>query len=226
MSNFDELLANNRRFAASDAKDRVPEIPFLPNKQVYIITCIDPRVDPAALLGLTLGDAIVARNVGGRVTDSILADLAWINYLHEVKTPDAPWFELAVIHHTDCGSGLMADDQLRAGFVARGFNDRELQHNAVIEPATTVAYDVRRIIESPVISTQIEVSGYSYDVKTGRLTEVVGPTRADAGSPAHRFKSESVKRFPLIPTSPLTCSTPREHHDSPVGHRGVAESPA
>jgi carbonic anhydrase len=182
MSNFDELLANNARFAASDAKDRVPEIPFLPNKQVYIITCIDPRVDPAALLGLALGDAIVARNVGGRVTDSVLADLAWISYLHEVKTPDAPWFELAVIHHTDCGSGLMADDQLRAGFVARGFDDLELQDNAVIEPAATVARDVRRIVESPVISQQIEVSGYSYDVKTGRLTGVGAPTRAGARS--------------------------------------------
>jgi carbonic anhydrase len=182
MSNFDELLANNARFAASDAKDRVPEIPFLPNKQVYIITCIDPRVDPAALLGLALGDAIVARNVGGRVTDSVLSDLAWISYLHEVKTPDAPWFELAVIHHTDCGSGLMADGQLRAGFVARGFDDLELRHSAVVEPATTVARDVRRIIESPVISGKIDVSGYSYDVKTGRLTEVVGPARAGAGS--------------------------------------------
>jgi carbonic anhydrase len=182
MSNFDELLANNARFAASDAKDRVPEIPFLPNKQVYIITCIDPRVDPAALLGLALGDAIVARNVGGRVTDSVLADLAWISYLHEVKTPDAPWFELAVIHHTDCGSGLMADEQLRAGFVARGFDDLELQHNAVIEPAATVARDVRRIVESPVISQQIEVAGYSYDVKTGRLTGVGAPTRAGARS--------------------------------------------
>jgi carbonic anhydrase len=122
----------------------------------------------------------VARDVGGRVTDSVLADLAWISYLHEVKTPDAPWFELAVVHHTDCGSGLMADDQLRAGFVARGFDDRELRHNAVIEAATTVACDVRRIVETPVISQQIEVSGYSYDMKTGRLTEVVGPTGAGA----------------------------------------------
>lgn len=90
MSNFNELLDNNSRFAASDAKDRVPEIPFLPNKQVCIITCIDPRVDPAALLGLALGDAIVARNVGGRVTDLVLADLAWISYLHEVKNLTRP----------------------------------------------------------------------------------------------------------------------------------------
>jgi carbonic anhydrase len=178
MSNFDELIVNNTRFAATDAKDQVPAIPFLPNKQVYLITCIDPRVDPAALLGLRLGDAIIARNVGGRVTDSVLADLAWISYLHEVKTPDAPWFELAVIHHTDCGSGLMADDELRAGFAARGFDDQTLQHTAVLNPATTVATDVQRILDAPAISDRIAVSGYGYDVQTGRLTEIVASAQA------------------------------------------------
>ena len=178
MSNFDELIANNARFAATDAKDRVPAIPFLPNKQVYLITCIDPRVDPAALLGLSLGDAIVARNVGGRVTDSVLADLAWISYLHEVKTPDATWFEVAVIHHTDCGSGLMADDELRAGFAARGFDDQTLQRTAVIDPASTVAADVQRILDDPAISDRISLSGFVYDVQTGRLTEILASSQA------------------------------------------------
>lgn len=180
MSNFAELVANNARFAATDAKDRVPEIPFLPNRQVYLITCIDPRVDPAELLGLKLGDAIVARNVGGRVTDSVLADLAWISYLHEMKAPDAPWFELVVIHHTDCGSRLMADDELREGFVARGFDDHELQATAVVHPAGTVTRDVQRVLDSPAVSTRIPISGYSYDVRTGRLTEVVTAGRAIA----------------------------------------------
>jgi carbonic anhydrase len=176
MSNFEELVANNARFAATDAKDRVPAIPFLPTKQVYLITCIDPRVDPAALLGLDLGDAIVARNVGGRVTDSVLSDLSWISYLHEIKTPDAPWFELAVIHHTDCGSGLMADDELRAGFTARGFDDHTLRQTAVLDPAITVAADVQRIVHAPAVSRRIAVSGYRYDVRTGLLTEVVAAT--------------------------------------------------
>ena len=180
MSNFDELIANNERFAATDAKTRVPAIPFLPNKQVYLITCIDPRVDPAALLGLDLGDAIVARNVGGRVADSVLADLAWISYLHEVKTPDAPWFELAVIHHTDCGSGLMDDDELRAGFTTRGFDDHTLRHTAVLDPAVTVAADVQRILGAPAVSDQIAVFGYVYDVQTGLLTQVMAATEVRA----------------------------------------------
>ena len=78
MSNFDELLRNNTDFAKTGAKDRVPAIPFIPNKQVYILTCIDPRVDPAQVFGLELGDAIVARTVGGRVTPAVIQDLAWM----------------------------------------------------------------------------------------------------------------------------------------------------
>ena len=172
MSNFDELLQRNEHFASTDAKDGVPAIPFLPNKQVYVLTCIDPRVDPANLLELDLGDAIVARTVGGRANPSFLEDLAWICYLHETKTPDADWFEIVVIHHTDCGSGLMADDDLRHGFVARGHDEQTLLDTAVLDPARTVPVDVQRILAAPFLPDAVGVSGYAYDVATGQLTRI------------------------------------------------------
>jgi carbonic anhydrase len=175
MSNLDALLRNNTVFAATDAKDQVPAIPFIPNRQAYIVTCIDPRVDPAQVFGLALGDAIVARTVGGRVTPAVLQDLAWISYLHETKTPDADWFELAVMHHTECGSGFFADDDLRAGFAARGFDAAELAELAVLDPAATVPGDVEKIVNAPQVSPKIKVSGYSYDVKTGVVTTIVPP---------------------------------------------------
>jgi carbonic anhydrase len=180
MSNFDELLRNNASFAATGAKDRVPAIPFIPNKQVYILTCIDPRVDPAQVFGLELGDAIVARTVGGRVTPAVIQDIAWISYLHEVKTPDADWFELAVMHHTECGSGFFADDGLRHGFADRGFDDAELAQLAVLDPAATVPVDVKKIIDALPVSARIKVSGFSYDVKTGLVTTVVPPRSRSA----------------------------------------------
>jgi carbonic anhydrase len=175
MSDFTELLRNNTEFAKTGAKDRVPQIPFIPNKQVYILTCIDPRVDPAQVFGLELGDAIVARTVGGRVTSAMIQDLAWISYLHEKKTPDADWFEFAVMHHTDCGSGFFADDELRHGFAARGFNDAELAALAVLDPAATVPVDVEKVLNAPQVSSRIKVSGYSYDVKTGLVTTIAPP---------------------------------------------------
>ena len=176
MPNFDELLRRNAGFAQTDAKDRVPAIPFLPNRQVYILTCIDPRVDPAQLFGLELGDAIVARTVGGRVTPAVLQDLAWISYLHETKTPDADWFEFAVMHHTECGSGFFADDEMRHEFAARGgYDDAELAALAVLDPAQTVPVDVARVLESPLVSARVKVTGLAYDVKTGLVTTVVPP---------------------------------------------------
>jgi carbonic anhydrase len=186
MTNLEILLQHNRVFAQTDAKDRVPAIPFIPNRQTYVLTCIDPRVDPADVLGLNLGDAIVARNVGGRVTPAVLADLAWICYLHETKTPDAQWFELAVIHHTDCGSGLLADDDLRHGFAARyDYDDATLADLAVLDPAHTARTDVQTLLAAPQLAPQVAVSGYAYDLETGLLTQVAeGHTKTDRSAAA------------------------------------------
>jgi len=109
------------------------------------------------------------------VTPAVIQDLAWISYLHETKTPDADWFELAVMHHTDCGSGFFADDDLRRGFAARGFDDAELAALAVLDPPATVPLDVEKVLAAPQVSPEIKVSGYSYDVKTGLVTTVVPP---------------------------------------------------
>src|ERR1700753_277064 len=167
MSSFDELLPIYQASARTDAKDRVPAIPFIPNRQVDILTCIDPRAAPAQLFGLDLGDAIVARTVGGRVTPAMRQDLAWISYLHETKTPDAEWFEFAVMHHTDCGSGFFANDELRHGFAARGDAAAELPGLAVLAPAVTVPGDVAMVRQAPQVSAHIKVPGLAYDVRTG-----------------------------------------------------------
>jgi carbonic anhydrase len=182
MSNFDELLRNNTRFAATDVKNRQPPIPFVPHKQAYILTCVDPRVDPAQVFGLELGDAIVARNVGGRVTPAVLEDLAWISHLHETKTPDAEWFELAIVHHTECGSGFFADERLRHDFAVKtALDEAGLAELAVLDPARTVPADVRKVLDYPHASSKIKVSGYAYDVKTGLVSTIV-PPRSRTGS--------------------------------------------
>ena len=110
---LETLLDRNRAFAVTDAVAKNPQIPWLPNQLSYVITCIDSRTEPAAILGVDLGDATVQRVVGGRVTPAVLRDVAYISYLTETRTPDGPWWELAVIHHADCGSTLLADPEVR-----------------------------------------------------------------------------------------------------------------
>jgi carbonic anhydrase len=137
------LLDRNKAFAATDAVAKNPKIPWLPNQLSYVINCIDSRAEPAGFLGVGLGDATVQRVVGGRVTSAVLRDVAYISYLTETKTPDGPWWELAVIHHTDCGSTLLADPELRRGFAARGGHvEAELAWLPATDPAATVRADV------------------------------------------------------------------------------------
>src|SRR5216683_4956240 len=101
MASIDPLLRRHKHFATTGAHKGAS---IVAKHQVLVITCLDPRTDPSAFLELELGDAMVIRNAGGRVSPDVLTDLAYIGYLSEVVTPAGPRFEVAVIHHTDCGT--------------------------------------------------------------------------------------------------------------------------
>lgn len=181
MSNIDPLLPRNAAFAATDVRRNTPRLPFLPHQGLYVITCIDPRTDPADFLGIEFGDAIVARTVGGRVTPAIVQDVAYIGYLVETKAPEGPYFEAAIIHHTDCGSRLLEDQRLRHGFAQRsGYDEQMLADLPATDPAQTVRTDVERLRAAPQISRRTTVSGHVYDVETGLVTTVVPPTEPPA----------------------------------------------
>jgi carbonic anhydrase len=176
MSHLDPLLERNRAFAASDARQPMA-LNTVPHHPVFVITCIDPRVDPAAFLGLELGDAVVLRNAGGRVTPAVIEDVAFISYMAEMTKPDGPLFEVAVIHHNQCGTGFLASDEFRHGFAQRtGFDETALAEVPVLDLAATVRADVDRLLAAPQISPRISVSGRVYDVETGIVSTVIAPT--------------------------------------------------
>ena len=177
MSNIDSLLPRNAAFAASDVWHNTPRLPFLPHKGLYVITCIDPRVDPAEFLGLEFGEAIVARTVGGRVIPAVIQDVAYIGYLVETKAQDGPYFEVAIIHHTQCGSRLLEDKELRHGFAERtGYDEQMLAALPATNPAQTVLADAQLLLAAPQISARTTVSGHVYDVETGLVATVLDAT--------------------------------------------------
>jgi carbonic anhydrase len=169
-ANLDSALERNRAFAAAGGHEGAV---VFPNLRLFVVTCLDPRVDPAHFLGLGLSDAIVVRNVGGRVTPEVVNDVAFIAQLAENVLPDGPLFEVAVIHHTQCGTGALADDGFRRGYAERiGVEESSLVERAVLDPAATVASDVERL-RSARVSPRIGVSGHVYDVVTGLVETVV-----------------------------------------------------
>lgn len=169
-ANVEAALARNRAFAAAGGHRGAV---VFPNLSLLVITCLDPRVDPAHFLGLGLSDAMVLRNVGGRVTPEVINDVAFIGQLAENALPDGPLFEVAVIHHTQCGTGALADDTFRHRYAHRiGADESTLREHAVLDPTATVTRDVERLRSATAISPRVTLSGHVYDVLTGLVQTV------------------------------------------------------
>jgi carbonic anhydrase len=178
---IETALARNRAFAAAGGHEGAGMFPSL---RLLVVTCLDPRVDPAHVLGLELGDAMVIRNGGGRITPEVINNIAFVGELAAKAVPDGPLFEVAVIHHTDCGSGLLADHDFRHRFAQRiGADEATLHDRAVVDAATTVASDVERLRSAGALSPRITVSGHVYEVTTGLVETVIS---AGAGAVTSR----------------------------------------
>ena len=174
-TNIDPALERNRAFAAAGGHEGAVIFPTL---RLFVITCLDPRVDPAHVLGLGLGDAMIVRNVGGRVTPEVINDVAFISQIAESVLPDGPLFEVAVIHHTQCGAGALADDTFRRRYADRiGAEESTLREHAILDASATVSSDVERVRSAPAISPRVTVSGHVYDVTTGLVKTIVPADR-------------------------------------------------
>jgi carbonic anhydrase len=168
------LLERNEQFA----RDYTPVPLGPPTAQMIVVTCLDHRVDPAIILGLQLGEAPVIRNAGGRVTKAVIDDVVYLAFLAEQlfggQLADDRLFEVAVIHHTQCGTGFLADPGFRhQAAAATGLAEAALEASAVADPHDTVKADVERLLASPLLSPKVSVSGHVYDIATGRVTTTV-----------------------------------------------------
>ena len=162
MSTTDELLRNNERYANSFDKGNLP---MPPAKQIAIVTCMDARLSPYVMLGLSEGDAHVIRNAGGVITDDEIRSLMISQRLLGTR-------EVMLIHHTDCGMLTFSDEELR----------EQIQQEVGIKPhfpletfadlEEDVRQSIKRIEASPFIPHKDSVRGFIYEVETGRLREV------------------------------------------------------
>ena len=174
MTKMSPLLERNDKFAATYTPGPLGP----PAAQVVIVTCLDHRVDPAIILGLELGDAVVIRNTGGRVTSAVIDDIAYLAFLagelFSGQVAADGLFEVAVVHHTQCGTGFLADAGFRhRAAEATGLTEAALEAAAVADPHTTVKADVELLLAAPQLSPKVSVSGHVYDIATGRVTTVL-----------------------------------------------------
>jgi carbonic anhydrase len=162
MSVTDELLRNAERYAASFDRGGLP---LPPAKRVAVIACMDARLNPYALLGLSEGDAHVIRNAGGVVTDDEIRSLSISQRLLGTE-------EVILIHHTDCGMLTFSDDEFRKQVQDDTGIKPEWAAEAFDDLETDVRQSIARIENSPFVPRKDKIRGFVYDVETGRLTEV------------------------------------------------------
>ena len=132
MNNLDLILKRNKESAAP-----VPSLPeSLQTLKAVIIGCADMRVDPSHVLGIKPGEAVVMRNIGGRVTPGLLEEFGLLGRIGEVAETipgGGGEFHLIVLHHTDCGSTRLVGDP---AMLARYFQipEKEVESKSVRDP--------------------------------------------------------------------------------------------
>ncbi len=173
MSDLQQLLDRNQQFAA----DYTNDLSLMPRFSTIVLTCVDARIDPAHFLKLDLGDALVIRTAGGRVTNDVMLELGILwNMIKFVQGDNFSGLSLAVIQHTDCGYERLANPQLAAGLAQQmGLSAETISAMAVADHSGTLQTDIDRLRQSPHVSDDWVVSAHLYNVETGLVEEVTPP---------------------------------------------------
>lgn len=181
MAMIDTLGERNDEFARTRF---TPGLPMLPRLRTLVLGCVDPRVDPAHVLGLDSGDAAVIRNVGGRVTPDVVAELALLSRLaRSLVGTAAPVIDLIVMQHTDCGITRLQDPpDLLAAFLH--VDRAALGEKHVEDPRAAVESDIAELQRTPEIAAAFRLTGVVYDVDTGRIDVVHSEANDNEKEPA------------------------------------------
>jgi carbonic anhydrase len=158
-----EVQAANQRYAAGFTKG---DLPMPPGRKFAVLACMDARLDPARVLGLEEGDAHVIRNAGGRASPDALRSLIISYKLLGTR-------EFLIVHHTDCGMLTFSNDQIREMLKSdTGADASGIDFLPFSDVEASVRDDVATVKGSPLIPNEIPVTGFVYDVRSGRLEQV------------------------------------------------------
>ncbi len=171
MSDLQTLLERNQQFAS----EYEGGLTILPKFSTFILTCVDARIDPAHFLGLELGDALVFRNAGGRVTDDLELDLGILWMLgSRLSGENSGGFSIAIVQHTDCGLERLANPEFAAALSKwLGVKQAQIDGLANTEHAQRIREDIERLRKSPLVPNEMVVSGHIYHVEDGTIEEAV-----------------------------------------------------
>lgn len=155
MTQVTHFLTANQGYAAA----RANVTDARPSRRLAVVTCMDPRIDVFAALGLHLGEAHVIRNAGGRVTDDVLRSLALSSHVLGVDT-------IVVMQHTQCGLAGVTNDELRERTGA------DLGFLPIDDHAAALREDIQLLADTTYLNPVQAIAGFVYDVESGEIDDV------------------------------------------------------
>ena len=159
---FDDVLAANEAYAHGF---RLAGLEPSAARGLAVLTCMDSRIEPLAMLGLDPGDAKILRNAGARVTDDVLRTLVLASFLLGVD-------RAMIVAHTKCRMATGDEDDVHTAVADAGGPDtRSLAFLVSSDQEETIRADVQRVRSWPYL-THLRVGGFLYDVDTGRLARL------------------------------------------------------
>jgi carbonic anhydrase len=160
---FDDVLGANVKYAHEFS---LAGLEAVAARGLGIVTCMDSRIEPLAMLGLRPGDAKILRNAGARVTDDVLRTLALATHLLGVD-------RVMVVPHTRCKMASMEEDGVRTAIRQQsGIDATSIDFGMIDDQRAVLEHDVNRIKRWPYLPSGVEVGGFLYDVDTGRLAQL------------------------------------------------------
>jgi carbonic anhydrase len=160
---FGDLLDENARYMADFS---LAGIQGRAAKEFALVTCMDSRIEPLAMLGLVPGDAKILRNAGGRVTTDVLRSLILATNFLGVR-------RIAVMQHTDCALAGRTDDELRAEIPGVAADPGAWEFLAMPDPDRALESDVDTVRACGLLPAGVSVEGWRYSVETGGITRVI-----------------------------------------------------
>lgn len=164
MGEFEDLLKANDVYAESFSDGGFDGIA---RAGVLVITCMDSRIEPLAMLGLKLGDAKILRSPGGRVTPDVLTGCILGSHLLNVD-------RIMVVQHTRCAMASGTDAEVADKIIERSSVDlRGMTFGANPDQDRTLDFDVRLLRSHPAIKPRTKIGGFLYDVDSGKISQVL-----------------------------------------------------
>ena len=157
---FSDIADSNAEFVSAFTGQNVPG---LPAKKMLLLTCMDCRIIPHQVLGMSIGDMKVIRNGGGQLNSAVESDIIVANNVLDCD-------QILIMQHTQCGMAAATLESVRESVQANtGVDASQFTPSVIENQMAKLSHDVETLRNNPMLKSNAVVQGAMYHVETGKV---------------------------------------------------------